>query len=114
MRSHSFKLVPLFLLFGSTTVIQASSKEIPGKLLNEETDAFINQVLTEWNSTGGISVAVVRKNDQGAWNVETKGYGRAKADGSKVTEKTLFGIASNSKVYNFLVVWWRCLKFRLS
>ena len=47
---------------------------------------------------GGVAVAVVRLEANGAWNIETKGYGIAKIDGSEVSENTLFAIASNSKV----------------
>jgi CubicO group peptidase (beta-lactamase class C family) len=67
-------------------------------VLNDETDSFINQVLADWNSVGGVGVAVVRKDEQGVWNIETKGYGIATIDEKKVTEHTLFGIGSNSKV----------------
>lgn len=67
-------------------------------ILNAEIDAFINDLLTDWNSPGGVSVAVVRKTGNDTWNVETKGYGVAKADGTNVTAQTLFAIGSNSKV----------------
>ena len=67
-------------------------------ILNAEIDAFINDLLTDWNSLGGVSVAVVRKTGNDTWNVETKGYGVAKADGTNVTAQTLFAIGSNSKV----------------
>lgn len=67
-------------------------------LLNADIDAFINDLLSDWNSPGGVSVAVVRKTGNDTWNVETKGYGVAKADGTNVTEQTLFAIGSNSKV----------------
>lgn len=69
-------------------------------VLTEGIDKFIEGILSEWNSPGGIAVAVVHKeeNSEGSWNVETKGYGLAKYDGTRVTEDTLFCIASNSKV----------------
>ncbi len=67
-------------------------------ILNAEIDAFINDLLSDWNSPGGVSVAVVRKTGNDTRNVETKGYGVAKADGTDVTAQTLFAIGSNSKV----------------
>jgi hypothetical protein len=100
---HIFKLVPIYLLFG-TPESKSSTR-----VLNSETDAFINQVLADWNSAGGIGVAVVRKDEQVLWNVETKGYGIATIDGSKVTEHTLFAIGSNSKVGRQLPVAHTCL-----
>ncbi|KAJ7803297.1 hypothetical protein B0H14DRAFT_2205510, partial [Mycena olivaceomarginata] len=58
---------------------------------------FINKLFTEWNSPGGAAVAVVRMDGHGGWLVETKGYGFAKAAGTKVGPETMFAIGSNSK-----------------
>jgi CubicO group peptidase (beta-lactamase class C family) len=90
-----FALCSLTLLYASSV---SSAQGTQNALLNEETDAFINQVLKDFNSPGGAAVALVRRDDQGTWVVETKGYGIATANGSKVTENTLFAIGSNSKV----------------
>lgn len=79
--------------------LSAHAQGTQNSVLNAETDAFINQVLADWNSPGGAAVAVVRRDAQGGWNVETKGYGVATLNGSKVTENTRFAIGSNSKVY---------------
>lgn len=68
------------------------------QILTPEIDAFINGVLEAWNTAGGAAVAVVRLDAQGDWTVETKGYGVAKGDGSKVDSETIFSIGSNSKV----------------
>ncbi|KAJ6599964.1 hypothetical protein DFH09DRAFT_901687 [Mycena vulgaris] len=73
-------------------------------ILSSEVDDFINNLLAEWNSPGGAAVAVVRMDGQGGWFVETKGYGVAKADGTKVAPDTIFAIASNSKVGLFLLI----------
>jgi CubicO group peptidase (beta-lactamase class C family) len=70
-------------------------------ILSPEIDTFINNILTEWNSPGGVAVAVVRMDGQGGWMVETKGYGIANANGTKVTSDTIFSIGSNSKVNPF-------------
>jgi CubicO group peptidase (beta-lactamase class C family) len=43
----------------------------------------------------------VRVDAQGKWSVETKGYGVAKADGTKVDPDTIFSLGSNSKVRSF-------------
>ena len=67
-------------------------------LLNSKTDAFINGMLRQFESPGGVGIAVVRKDTHGNWNVETRCYGVATANGTRVTEDTVFAIASNSKV----------------
>jgi CubicO group peptidase (beta-lactamase class C family) len=90
-----FTIFPLYLLYGSTV---ASAQGTHNALLNDEMNAFINQALRDFNSPGGAAVAVVRMDDNGVWNVETKGYGVATANGSKVTENTLFAVGSTSKV----------------
>ncbi|KAL0946326.1 hypothetical protein HGRIS_012565 [Hohenbuehelia grisea] len=69
------------------------------QILTPEVDAFINGILSGWNSAGGVGVAVVRQTASGEWQIETKGYGTAKADGTNVTENTLFAIGSNSKLF---------------
>ena len=67
-------------------------------ILSPEIDDFVNDILAEWNSPGGVAVAVVRMDGQGGWLVETKGYGIATVNGSKVAPDTIFSIGSNSKV----------------
>ncbi|KAK1235671.1 hypothetical protein PQX77_001091 [Marasmius sp. AFHP31] len=70
------------------------------RVLTPEVDQFIEGVLSRWGSPGGVSVAVVRLDANGEWNVETKGYGAARFDdNSKVTDETLFSIGSNSKLF---------------
>ncbi|KAJ7766340.1 beta-lactamase/transpeptidase-like protein [Mycena maculata] len=72
-------------------------------LLNAEVDSAINSILKDFKSPGGVGVAVVRRHkDRSGWNVETKGYGNAKVDGTKVTSDTLFPIGSNSKLFDIL------------
>ncbi|KAF8884175.1 beta-lactamase/transpeptidase-like protein [Infundibulicybe gibba] len=73
-----------------------------GTILNDGMDTFINGVLADWNSPGGAAVGVVRQLPQGSWSIETKGYGLAKADGTKVDERTLFSIGSNSKLFDII------------
>ncbi|KAG6827402.1 hypothetical protein H0H92_011930 [Tricholoma furcatifolium] len=84
------------LLFSSATLHSAQN------VLNPETEAFIKYISDDWNSPGGIAVAVVRRDAEGSWKVETKGYGPAAFDGRKMTENTRFGIASNSKLFAVL------------
>ncbi|KAJ7269021.1 beta-lactamase/transpeptidase-like protein [Mycena rebaudengoi] len=50
----------------------------------------LHSILKGFKSPGGAAVAI---------DVETKGYGIAKGDGTKVTSETLFSIASNSKLF---------------
>ncbi|KAG6844992.1 hypothetical protein H0H87_001935 [Tephrocybe sp. NHM501043] len=97
MKPFLLNLVPICLIFISGAYAEGTRKSV----LNEMTDAFINDLLKGWNSPGGVAVAVVQKNEAGAWNVETKGYGIATlANASRVTENTLFAIGSNSKLFN--------------
>ncbi|KAJ3866380.1 beta-lactamase/transpeptidase-like protein [Lentinula novae-zelandiae] len=84
---------PLLALDRNTTT---TTKDI----LTPKIDEFIEKTIVDWNSAGGVGIAVVKKNEDGSWNVETKGYGIAKVDGSKVTEDTLFSIGSNSKLFD--------------
>ncbi|KAJ6588019.1 beta-lactamase/transpeptidase-like protein [Mycena capillaripes] len=74
----------------------------PKKILTNRVEAAINSILNEFHSPGGVGVAVVHKGQDHQWRVETKGYGIAKVDGSRVTENTLFGIGSNSKLFDIL------------
>jgi CubicO group peptidase (beta-lactamase class C family) len=97
---HSLRLltlVPLSLLC-SLTVLRARAQGAQGNILTDEVDTFINQLLADWTSPGGAAVAVVKLNEQGMWNIETKGYGKATFNGTKVNENTRFSIGSNSKV----------------
>ncbi|KAJ7118448.1 beta-lactamase/transpeptidase-like protein [Mycena crocata] len=66
-------------------------------ILNPAVNAAIQRILKDFNCPGGVGVAVVHKSEQGSWVVETKGYGIAKADGTKATSDTLFAIGSNSQ-----------------
>lgn len=91
MRPARFFLLPLFLFY-RLAIIRGVA------VLNNVTDAFIEKLLSEWGSPGGVAVAVVQRDDQGNWTVETKGYGVATANGSLVTDKTLFAVGSTSKV----------------
>ncbi|KAF9043852.1 beta-lactamase/transpeptidase-like protein, partial [Hymenopellis radicata] len=72
-------------------------------VLNPTADKFIRSVLSEWNTPGGVAVAVVQRDSlSGEWRVETKGYGNASLDGTPMTEDSLFGIASNSKLFDVI------------
>ncbi|KAJ6627616.1 hypothetical protein B0H10DRAFT_1747767, partial [Mycena sp. CBHHK59/15] len=62
------------------------------QILNSNIDAFINGVLADWNSAAGAAVAAVRMDGQGGWLIETKGYGIAKGDGTKVGPDTIFSL----------------------
>ena len=83
-------------------VLPSTSHE--GHVLNDSIDQFVLETISEWNSPGGVAVAFVQQTQNGEWQVETQGYGRAKVDGSAVDEDTLFAIASNSKVSSALTV----------
>ncbi|KAF4596497.1 hypothetical protein EYR38_007884 [Pleurotus pulmonarius] len=97
-----FQSVTLYLCLISPLVGVLAQRAISSPVLTPEVDAFINDLLSDWNSPGGVSVAVVRKAGNDTWDVETKGYGVAKADGTNVTAQTLFAIGSNSKLFDIL------------
>ncbi|KAJ7855592.1 hypothetical protein B0H14DRAFT_2754412, partial [Mycena olivaceomarginata] len=92
--------IALTSLFYVPLVASAALNRRPGgaQILTPAVDVFINKLFTEWNSPGGAAVAVMRMDGQGRWLVETKGYGFAKADGTKVGPETMFAIGSNSEV----------------
>ena len=93
----SFSAVPYLLL--SIILPHVLALGGGGPVLNAKISAFIYHLLAEYESPGGIGVAVVSQDSRGGWNVETKGYGVATlANGNNVTENTLFSIGSNSKV----------------
>ncbi|KAL1678405.1 beta-lactamase/transpeptidase-like protein [Schizophyllum commune] len=102
-------LRPLFVSLAVSTpwgALLPSAKEetksyVPsrGRILDSSIDQFVIDTISEWNSPGGVSVAFVQQLENGQWQVETQGYGRAKVDGSAVDENTLFAIASNSKLF---------------
>jgi CubicO group peptidase (beta-lactamase class C family) len=81
--------------FLSTFVVAQNSAS---EILTPQTDAFIQGLLREWGTPGGVSVAIVRMGSSGTWQVETKGYGVAKLDGTNFTADTRLSIGSNSKV----------------
>ncbi|KAG6908807.1 hypothetical protein DXG01_003254 [Tephrocybe rancida] len=99
MLLHSLtKLVPFYLIYCSLVGAQKTNE-----ILDAETERFVNQILKDWRSPGGLAIAYVKKDTQGNWvNVETKGYGRATASGKNVTEQTLFNMASNSKLFTVM------------
>ncbi|GLB37131.1 putative beta-lactamase [Lyophyllum shimeji] len=103
MYSRTFcNLLALYFLHAFLAVVGVSAQGTNTPLLDDDVEALVNKVLADFNSPTGIAIGVVRKDQQGAWNVETKGYGMAKLDGTKVTENTLFAIASNSKLFTAL------------
>ncbi|KAG5649740.1 hypothetical protein H0H81_002237 [Sphagnurus paluster] len=108
MRLQSlFRLFPYYLVWTLLAGVTGAHSQTTGgnrtTIVDAELEAFINKVLADWNSPGGVAVAFVKKDDNGVWtNVETKGYGRATASGTNVTENTMFNIGSNSKLFTAL------------
>jgi CubicO group peptidase (beta-lactamase class C family) len=96
----SFRRFPVLPIHDVHAQAQGSliTRGPPQAVLTADVDTFINAVLSSWNSAGGFSVAVVQKAPDGSWSVETKGYGVATSNGTKVDSDTLFSIGSNSKV----------------
>jgi hypothetical protein len=87
----------------TTAATAATPSQSSSQVLTPEIDSFIADILQQWGSPGGVSVAVVRQNvdsngTANGWQIETKGYGAAREDGTKVDERTLFAVGSNSKV----------------
>jgi CubicO group peptidase (beta-lactamase class C family) len=97
-------LLPHFLFYTSIQAFALPREPRQQKtynFLDRDVDAYVEKVLADWQSPGGIAVAFVRKDEQGNWvDIETKGYGIATATGKRVTEDTTFNIGSNSKVYS--------------
>ncbi|KAK7054310.1 hypothetical protein VNI00_003503 [Paramarasmius palmivorus] len=84
------------LLLLPTAFAQNSASPV----LSTQVDEFIQNLLKEWGTPGGVSVAVVRLGSSGTWEVETKGYGVAKLqDGTNFTGDTRLSIGSNSKLF---------------
>ncbi|KAF8217636.1 beta-lactamase/transpeptidase-like protein [Mycena galopus ATCC 62051] len=97
----------LVLALGTLAVCHASSTSSilsngTATILTAEIDAAITSILADWNTPGGVAVAVVRLNDDGAWEIETKGYGTAQANGNQISPNTVFNIGSNSKLFDIL------------
>lgn len=69
----------IILSLGAYSVAQSLSNGT--SILNPTLDSlsFINDVLSDWGSPTGLSVAVVRMDSDNIWNVESKGYGAATA-----------------------------------
>ncbi|KAL0577108.1 hypothetical protein V5O48_004861 [Marasmius crinis-equi] len=91
-------LNPLITSISALTLPLLASTQ---KIITPQVDTFIQGILSEWGSAGGVSVAVVRLDPNSSdWTVETKGYGTARlSDNSSVTADTLFSIGSNSKLF---------------
>ncbi|KAL1701299.1 beta-lactamase/transpeptidase-like protein [Schizophyllum commune] len=98
-------LVSLVVSAASGALLPSAKEGTPsyvnlaGRVLDSSVDKFVIDTISEWNSPGGVAVAFVQQLENGEWQVETQGYGRAKADGGAVDEDTLFAIASNSKLF---------------
>ncbi|KAF9449778.1 beta-lactamase/transpeptidase-like protein [Macrolepiota fuliginosa MF-IS2] len=98
-----FKLGP-HLQFIVTCTLLLHSRTILGlnqtKLITPDIDEYIKTVIQQWDLTG-LSVAIARHDPDSptGWHQEFQSYGIAKADGTSVTEDTLFSVASNSKLF---------------
>lgn len=94
-----------------------SSPQSDNKLLDNDFDAWLHDLGIEWGMKG-LSIAAVRLDSSGQWNVETKGYGIKDSAKNPVTEdvgantehaphsytqawsfQTIFSIGSNSKLF---------------
>lgn len=53
-RSYTCITVPFYLLYGFAILSSAVAHDFPDRILTAETDAFIDQVLVDWNSPGGV------------------------------------------------------------
>ncbi len=70
------------------------------RLITPSTEDYINSLISRWNSSG-LAVAVIRQDNttQTGWRQEFGSYGIANARGDPMTPDTVFGIASNSKLF---------------
>lgn len=89
MLSSPIGLLSISLLVGSVLSHQlpltSSVTERTHDLLDESFDEFLAAISAEWGIKG-LSVAVVRRQSNGNWHTETKGYGVKNAAGDPVTE----------------------------
>ncbi|KAF8913691.1 beta-lactamase/transpeptidase-like protein [Mucidula mucida] len=92
-------LLPLFSSIVSA-LPSTPLKRDDSSLLTSDIDKFIQSVLTDWGTPGGVAVAAVVMNEDGSWTVDTKGYGNATSDGTLIDSDTMLCIGSNSKQYN--------------
>ncbi|KAF9057542.1 beta-lactamase/transpeptidase-like protein [Panaeolus papilionaceus] len=69
-------------------------------LISQDTKDYVDTIIKRWNSTG-LALAVVRRDDDapGGWRHEFGSFGIARGDGTPMTPDTVFGIASNSKLF---------------
>ncbi|KAJ6484471.1 beta-lactamase/transpeptidase-like protein [Mycena vitilis] len=97
-------LIPTVCVAAATDGVHAAQQPLSRPqqrpVLNAHLDDAILAILKEFKTPGGVGVAVVHKTAQGTWQLESKGYGNATAQGDKVIADTLFGIGSNSKLFD--------------
>jgi CubicO group peptidase (beta-lactamase class C family) len=91
MRRYSRRVLPLVaLLVWATTALAQPARTVPPDL-----DSYVLRVMTSFD-VPGVSLAIVKDNQV----VVARGYGvRKLGDPTAVDAKTLFGIASNTKVF---------------
>ncbi|EJD51736.1 beta-lactamase/transpeptidase-like protein [Auricularia subglabra TFB-10046 SS5] len=75
-----------------------SQRRAAGDLFSPAIDTFIRTTIDQWE-LHGLSIAIVRRRDDGGFDVSTRGYGVAGLDGRPVTADTLLPIGSNSKAF---------------
>lgn len=99
---HTFK-VTVLRVFSRRTFFQLFfvGKQAPfqGPIIDSQVDSKISSILTAWGVSGGVGIAIIRKDAEGNWIEERKGYGNATFEGAPITENTRFMIGSNSKVH---------------
>ncbi len=91
MRRHTRRALPVvaLLLWAATTFAQ------PAQVVPPDLDSFVQRVMQAFD-VPGVSLAIVKGNQV----VLARGYGvRKLGDPTPVDGKTLFGIASNTKVF---------------
>lgn len=82
----NWTVIPLSYLVGSLCAqLPLTSSFIRKPLLDKSFDIWLAKVNNTW-ATKGIGIAVVRRDQSGNWDVETKGYGIRDSSGAPVTE----------------------------
>jgi CubicO group peptidase (beta-lactamase class C family) len=91
MSRHNHRVLPLVaLLSWATTALAQPAQTVPPDL-----DSYVQRVMTSFD-VPGVSLAIVKDNQV----VVARGYGvRKLGDPAAVDGRTLFGIASNTKVF---------------
>jgi CubicO group peptidase (beta-lactamase class C family) len=95
----------MFPSTGTPTLEPEPEPELRDTILQPSTRAYLSSLRERWGVPGvAISVVVGPKYDGGDWRSEHVLLGEADVHGSPITSDSMFGIASNSKLFAALAM----------